>query len=117
MTTDADFIAQRRFADERTYLLKATDLETAPRLAPGMRALRECLVTQKRPVAWTTALAAALRPNDLAVKTMDNMIRKLIAHGFVIKTGDYSRTYNRKARTWRVVDTRKLTLGDWPPLE
>lgn len=112
MSTDTDYIAERKRHDEHVFLTGTTDPDVAPRLAPGIRALRERLT--QGPASWDAAMAAALRPTDLAVKTVDNVVRRLIAAGFVVKTGEYSRTYNRKRRTWAVKDTRTLALGDWP---
>jgi hypothetical protein len=111
--TDAQLIAARRREDERRYLLSVTDPKLAPKLAPGMQALRSRLIEQGS-LSWESAVATALRHSDLAVKTVDVMLRKLLMVGFLTKSGEYSRTYNRRTKNWVVTDTRTVRLVDWP---
>lgn len=114
--TDAQLIADRRREDERRYLLSITDPTMAPRLAPGMQALRAELAARGS-LSWEAALATVLRNSDMAVKTADGMLRKLILGEFLTKSGEYSRTYNRRSKRWTVSDTRAVHLIDWPDMQ
>ncbi len=111
--TDAELIADRRRRDERRYLLTITDPTVAPRLAAGMQALRAELL-DRGSLGWEAAVATVLRNSDVAVKTADLMLRKLIMGEFLTKSGEYSRTYNRRTKKWIVSDTRAVHLVDWP---
>jgi hypothetical protein len=115
MTTDEDFVRQRQREDTINYLVGMTNFETAPRLAPAMRALR-AVVAQAgaQGVPWTTATASALRASDVAVKTVDNLMRKMVDVGFLIRTGEYDKRFNRRSRSWSGRDNRRVALGDWP---
>lgn len=110
-TADAAFVAHRRDQEEIEYLRGVTDPERAPRLAPAMLALRTATA---RDTPWVSAVAEALRASDITTKTIDNLIRKLIKHGFLTRTGTYDRTYDRADQRWEVRDSRVLVRGDWP---
>ena len=115
MTTDEEFVRQRAQDDEHAYLINTTDYEIAPRLAPATRALRDALQDAgPGGLPWATAVASGLRASDVAVKTLDNLVRKMINQGLVLKRGEYTRRYNRQARQWVVSDSRRLSLGEWP---
>lgn len=109
--SDGDYVARRTRQSERDYLINATSPERAPRLAPALLALRAQL-SDCDATPWTTAVAVALRSSDIAPKTIDNMLRKLIAHGFVVKRGEHTSAVRNRKRY--VTDERTLHLGDWP---
>lgn len=111
MTTDEEFIHERRQADELDYLRNAIDPEYAPRIAPALIAIRRTLADATHPVPHASVLAVGLRSSDIAVSTLDNMIRKLTKHGFITKHGEY--VSNRYKRGVKDQDKRGYTLGSW----
>jgi len=113
-TADMDYVRQRADADEMAYLIKAMDPAVAPKLAPAMHAIRASLEGERGGREWASVVATGLRSSEVTVKTLDNLIRKMIKHGFLIKEGEYQREYRRGRRGFTVTDMRRLTLGDWP---
>jgi hypothetical protein len=113
MGTDEEFIAQRRKADERAYLISSADPAIAPRIAPAVLAIRSALTDAADPLTHAAVLALALRASDLAVSTVDNLIRRFVKHGFIIKHGEFVQPFPRR-RGVRGVDNRAYTLGEWP---
>ena len=111
VAADSAYLAERKTADERRYLIRSMDPDVAPRLAPAVRAVHEHLA-DGRALAWDSVIAVGLRSSDLTLRTVSNTLRKLIAHGFVVREGKYSRAYVRGH--WRVSDTRTVRMGDWP---
>lgn len=111
MTNDEEFLAERRKVDDREFLINSLDPEKAPRLAPAHLAVR-VLLADGRWHAWIEVLAAGVRGGDLAVKTVDNSLRRAVSAGLIERTGEYVAGRGRK----RSVDTRKLRLIDWPGL-
>lgn len=109
MPSDEDLIAERRMADEKTFLINATDPEKAERIAPAVNALR-ALLADRRWHPQSAALAAMLRPSDLAVRTADNMMRRAWAAGFLERRGEYIRASRGK----KASDTREWRLIEWP---
>lgn len=107
-TDDERFLAERRFTEEREFLIRAMDPEVAPRNHVVVHAIRAAV--SSGPVRYTTVLAAAVRASDVTVKTADNLMRRLVAHGFLTRSGAYTRATRRAP----AVDTRELKLGDWP---
>ena len=112
MTTDAEdaaFLAERRRADERRYLIAVLDPEKAPRLAPATNAIRDLLADGE----WhghRRLLAAAIRAEpSLAVGTMNNYLRRLASAGLVERRGRYLPNGPHGA-----VDWREYQLIDWP---
>lgn len=110
--SDEQLIEQRRAAEDREHLIKSFDPHAAPRNAPALLAIRKAV--ESGPTLWTAALAAALRASDVHTKTIDNLIRRLVKHKFLVRSGEYTRIYDRANHCYRITDTRKLELGDWP---
>ena len=107
--SDSEFVQQKRRADDRTFLINSLDPEKAPRLAPGMRALRQSLAGGGW-VRHDAVLAAGLRASDLTVKTVDAQLRRAVTAGMVEKRGEYTRAYRGRPAE----DSRKYRLKDWP---
>lgn len=114
MVSDEEFLAQRRLADDRRFLIQSTDPETAPRLAPAMQAIKGLLYGAGSGwVRHSALLAGAVRASDLAVRTVDNMVRRATTAGMIEKRGEYSRA----GRGRKASDTRAYRLADWPEAE
>jgi hypothetical protein len=113
--SDTEYLAERRFAEERAYLINTSDPAIAPKLSPAVLALRALLAeAHPRYVPWDSAMAEMVRKSEIAVRTAENLLRKFIAHGFVDRRGEYSRTYAKRTRKWSVTDSRAVRLGEWP---
>jgi hypothetical protein len=112
MKDDEEFIAQRQARDARRFLEAAVDPDVAPRLSPALIAIRKTL-SADGPTAHVTVLAAGVRAGDLAVKTVDNVLRELMRAGMVRRVGSYTRTYDRRSRRYVAHDTRMYFLEDW----
>lgn len=112
MTEDEKFIERRRAEDARTWLTTAMDPDTAPRQSPALIAIRKTL-SAEGPTPHAAVLAAGLRASDLAVTTVDNLLRELVRAGMVHKIGAYSSHYDRRKQQRIAHDTRVYLLGDW----
>lgn len=115
MTVDSDgeLIAARRLHDKRAFLVNALNPDTAPRLAPALRALRAKLL-DGQPHSHNALIAEMLRNSDLAVKTADNQLRNAVYCGMVERVGEYERLWDSKERKWSAHDSRLYRLIDWP---
>lgn len=111
---DAQLVAARRNEDRKKFLISILDDEHAPRMASGVRAMRSALLESGGWLHWTTVLAVGLRHTDVAVKTLDGILRQAVQAGFAVRRGEYSREYDRRNRRWVATDTRELQLIDWP---
>ena len=110
--TDEEFLTRRRQDERRDFLISALDHANAPRLGPALSALRAALAN-----GWNghaAVLAAGLRVSDIASKTLDQQLRNAVTAGMVERRGEYSRTYDRRRKAWKVQDTREYRLIDWP---
>lgn len=107
-TSDEQFLVERRMADERRFLISSMDPDVAPRNYRVMHAIKAAV--SAAPAPYTAVLAAGVRASDVTVKTVDNLIRRLVHHGFLVRSG----VYVRATRHAVAEDTRSLKLGDWP---
>ena len=107
MTTDAEYVAERRRLDERTYMIKACDPAVAPLLAPAVLAVRTSLA-DGRWHAHPTMLAVILHNSDVAVKTADSLLRRACLAGLIERRGEYVRALggrpSRDGREWGWID-------------
>lgn len=112
MTSDAEFIAQRRSVDDRAFLIRSTDPEVAPRIAPAVNGIRS-LLADGRWHRHDAVVAAGLRASDLAVQTVDNVLRRAMKVGMVERRGEYVSAY----RARKASDTREWRLSSWPAFD
>lgn len=112
MPSDEAFLAERRIADEKTFLIRSLDADRAPRIAPAVRAIRTLLADGEWH-SWVSLAATGVRASDLAVRTVDNLIRRTVAAGVTEKRGESATTWRGR----RSPDTRELRLIDWPEHE
>lgn len=110
---DMEYLEQRRADDEKAFLLKLTDPDVAPRYAPAFLAGRALLRSATRPVPHVELMATMARQSDVQIRSLENNLRKLCRHGFVRRTGEYSRRFVPR-QGWSAADTRRYTIGDWP---
>lgn len=111
MTDDEEYLAGRRRVDERTYLVGSLDPEIAPRMAPAAQAMR-ALLAEARPgerITQAALVARGARSSDLAVRTIENLISRLVRAGFIAQYGASTRP-GRHTRG----DARSYRLVEWP---
>jgi hypothetical protein len=115
LEADTKLIRERKIADMRRFAIEALDPEKAPRLSSAVRAVRELLVSRcGRWVPWPHVVATGLRESDLAVKTVESVIRNAVTAGVLERKGEWAaaRGRGRAATDTRMV--RLAGLGDWP---
>lgn len=106
MTTETEFLNDRRRSDDRMSLVRALDPDVAPRLSPALVAIRRLLVDAGGWVPWPTAMAEGLRASDVTFKSVDNLLHKAAGCGLLERRG----AYDRRTRT----DGREIRIADWP---
>lgn len=112
MISDEALIAERRKIEDREFLIKATDPEVAPVLAPAVNAVRT-LLADRRWHSQVSTLAAGLRSSQASVRTIDNILRRARNAGLIERRGEYIRVgQGSKPR-----DTRSWRLVSWPAAE
>jgi hypothetical protein len=110
MTSDEDVVAERRKRDERRFLIATTSPDKGRRLTPAVNAVRALLADGE----WHThnqTLAAGLVTSDIAVRTLDNLLRRACTADLIERRGNYIRggVGGRNAS-----DTREWRLIEWP---
>lgn len=108
--TDAEFLAERRRIDGREFLINSLNAEKAPRIAPAARAIRALLAESSGWHRYAEVVAVGVRASDLAVKTVDNLLRTAVFAGLIERRGEYERGFRGRP----AVDMRAYRLIDWP---
>jgi DNA-binding transcriptional ArsR family regulator len=98
------FLAERRRADDRAFMIRGLDPEVAPRLSPALNAIRD-LLADGREYSFTEVVTAAAVRSDLTVKTIGNALSRLLSAGIIRREGRWGKGLR---------DTRRYALVSWP---